>query len=614
MTIYIAGASNAVIEKLNEKISGKFAAYDKEQCEKDGGMCVFIETEGTTQTIDYNIRLKRIKTEDDEITANRILHSVQQSKWFHSTRGSGGVEVDFLKAVKSGLATDGGLYLPESIPKFTSDDFKLLSGQHYRECAQYVLESFNSTSELKPARLRELISRAYSPERWDDDEICVLKTPKGADPTIHVMELWHGPTAAFKDFALQLFPKFFSESISGDESQYVILAATSGDTGVAAISGFMQEKGIAVLVLYPKDGVSEVQRQQMLSYDGGNVRILGVDADFDFCQSTVKKIFTDDSYRSELLSNSGSVLSSANSINWGRLLPQIVYYVYSYSHLISKGLVDPHSDNESKRQIDVVVPTGNFGNILSAYYAKLSGLPIRKLVCASNVNNVLTDFIEKGVYDIREKGLTPTASPSIDILKSSNVERLLYLLSGGDTVEVSRLMQELDTNKHFTVSEGILKELKISFSSGYCTEEECLKTIKLVQESHDYLLDTHTAVAYKVMNDYIETRESVVPIILASTASFAKFPDAVQEGLRGESAASLKPYDVIATYKELTSSTSATVPRALAQVFQSERPTTTPRTCERSHDAILKVLSVCYNRCFLICQKYLRRFSCHVFF
>eukprot|EP01060_Flectonema_neradi_P040619 TRINITY_DN9345_c0_g1_i1.p1 TRINITY_DN9345_c0_g1~~TRINITY_DN9345_c0_g1_i1.p1 ORF type:complete len:603 (+),score=119.50 TRINITY_DN9345_c0_g1_i1:134-1942(+) len=592
MSIFVAGATEEVLKKLGEKMpQKKVMAYDHKEYTANGGVCVFVEKEGTRASIEYDVRLKSAKNESDDTTAERIKAALSQSKWFRSTRGNGGDNTDFLKAVRSGLAQDGGLFLPESIPSFSADDFKLLSGQSYRECAQYVLESFNATSSLKPSRLRELISRSYSTERWDDDDICVIKTPSGEDPTIHVMELWHGPTAAFKDFALQLFPKFFSESIAGEGSQYVILAATSGDTGVAAISGFMQEEGIAVLVLYPKDGVSEVQRQQMLSCDGGNVRVLGVDADFDFCQSTVKKIFTDTDFKSSLHADHNATLSSANSINWGRLLPQIVYYIYSYGHLISLGQVDPHSETPEKREFDVVVPTGNFGNILSAYYAKLAGLPIRKLVCASNVNNVLTDFIDKGVYDIRDKGLQQTSSPSIDILKSSNVERLLFLLSGGDAEEVSRMMKLLDTEGHFTVSPGILAELKKSFSSGFCTEKECLSTIKTVQETNNYLLDTHTAVAYKVMKDYINTRESAVPIVLASTASFAKFPDAVQEGLQGKESATLQPYDVIATYDALKESTSASVPRALARIFQSGKTTPPPRTCEKSHDAILKELT-----------------------
>eukprot|EP01064_Diplonema_japonicum_P036162 TRINITY_DN8049_c0_g1_i2.p1 TRINITY_DN8049_c0_g1~~TRINITY_DN8049_c0_g1_i2.p1 ORF type:complete len:613 (+),score=116.58 TRINITY_DN8049_c0_g1_i2:37-1875(+) len=575
------GLADAVVEVEGE--------IDLTTLKEYGGPVVYVAGCEVNVTYEqtYDVKVMRWEGEGDASVEDRVAKRLSFSRWFRSTRGAGGEGHDFLSVVRKGIAADGGLFMPQSIPSFTSSDFEYLSGLSYVNTAQHVLESFIQYSPgltISPQELKELIAKAYSPERWEASSVCPITN---VEDNVHVLELFHGPTAAFKDFALQLFPKFFTKSVTNEKSQYVILAATSGDTGVAAISGFMQEQGIAVMVLYPKDGVSAVQKAQMLACEGGNVRVLGVDADFDFCQTSVKQIFNDGEYKATLLKGANSVLSSANSINWGRLLPQIVYYIYGYCQLLGKKVIKVGD------KVDVVVPTGNFGNILSAYFAKAAGLPVRRFVCASNENNVLTDFITTGVYDTRSRGLKLTASPSIDILKSSNVERFLFLLCDGDTEVVKGLMADLDSKGFFELPQELFAKLQEDFTAGFCTEAECLATIKAVQEGNSYLLDTHTAVAYKVMNDY-KKKTDVIPILLASTASFAKFPDAVKEGLDGKTAPSLGTYDVTAVYENLTKRTSAKVPRALSAAVNAPKPPTPPRTCDKSLETLkLELMQFC---------------------
>ena len=585
-----------------------------------GGVVVFFQTEADAQNLQstaheldlYDQRVLLFKDEDEAVAAERLVARLTASPWFTSTRGAGGDGYDFLHVVKSGISPDGGLYMPQALPSFALRELQFLQNLPYAEAATYVLESFlphlNGTRSVSPQELKKLVQKAYSTERWEAQEgqVCPVKTVGAGNDAAHIVELYHGPTAAFKDFALQLFPKFFTKSIARSASQYVILAATSGDTGVAAINGFMQESGIAILVLYPKNGVSAVQKKQMLACDGGNVRVVGVDADFDFCQTTVKKIFNNVQYKETLKQSNNAVLSSANSINWGRLLPQIVYYIHAYARLIKQGVIKVGDE------VDVCVPTGNFGNILSAYVAKKCGLPFRRFVCASNVNNVLTDFIQTGKYTTHNRSLTLTASPSIDILKSSNVERFLYILSGRDDAFVAKCMSDLDSKGEFEVTPAVKAAMDADFASGCCTEAECLETIKDVQDKHDYLLDTHTACGYKVLVDYKKSlREKgvkEVPVLLAATASFAKFPDAVKEvcrmfylpptnqstqGLDGAAAPSLKPYDVKEVYANLAGRVSTKVPAALAKVVAADTDMTDLHVCEKSEDKVMSMLSVC---------------------
>eukprot|EP00755_Sulcionema_specki_P020638 Sspe_Gene.12654::Locus_4323_Transcript_1_1_Confidence_1.000_Length_2067::g.12654::m.12654 len=536
----------------------------------------------------YDIRLWVWRSGDsNESIAGRVIDSVSQTPWFASTRGKGGPGNGFLHVVRKGLSSDGGLFVPNSIPNFTPADLERLSeSTRYTELALRVLEHLipfaPHTRSVTPQELKNLIVKAYSRRLWDSDEVCPVTDLGG----MHMLELHHGPTAAFKDFALQLFPKFFSKAVAGVTDQYVILAATSGDTGVAAIRGFMEE-GIPVMVLYPKDGVSAVQKAQMLACEAEchTIRVLGVDADFDLCQTTVKKMFNDQEYCHRLLSSTSCRLSSANSINWGRLMPQIVYYFWGYMRLVHRDTIKVGD------LVDIAVPTGNFGNILSAYFAKKMGLPVRRFVCASNVNNVLTDFINTGVYDISQRSLTLTASPSIDILRSSNVERFLYLLSDGKAETVKGLMADLDAKQSFKLPDDMMSRLRHDFTAGYCTEAECLASIRRVQKEYGVLIDTHTAVGYKVATDYLSSVDSKIPLLLASTASYAKFPDAVLEGLEGKSAPTLQMgYDIQETYEAIQKhAPQAKVPRALAEAV-SKKLGHTPRTSTASFDEICKQL------------------------
>lgn len=504
---------------------------------------------------------------------------------FISTRGASEAS-NFLDVVRDGLASDGGLYILKQIPTMPGSQIYYFCKQRnlpYVEAAAMILEQLVDAS-ITPSTLYPLILQAYDPSRWSDkDDICpvtpllmgVETTPTregGADAVdghipsasfnaperwaanMSVVELFHGPTAAFKDFALQLFPRYFgTATVTQAKYKYVILAATSGDTGVAAISGFVNAGGHSqVMVLYPMHGVSPVQRTQMLSFDNGTqVRAYAVDSNFDFCQRTLKELFSNAALRDELAVAEPTAvrLSSANSINWGRLIPQVVYYFWAYRHHVQH----PPAGWAFGDPIDVVVPCGNFGNILSGYIAKIMGLPVRKLVVASNQNDVLYDFVKTGTYDMRNRALAVTSSPSIDILKASNVERFLYLLSNGDTDLVERLMHELDTVGVFTLPDGVRAEMQSVFTAGRCSEEDCAATIKRIFElsSGSRLLDPHTAVAVFVAQQFREeellnrdltnptssnTDTDMPPLVIASTAHWAKFPAPVLHSLRGEGA------------------------------------------------------------------------------
>nr|AGT02566.1 threonine synthase [Herpetomonas muscarum] len=506
---------------------------------------------------------------------------------FNSTRGGEEGE-SFLTVVRRGLSSDGGLYMLKSIPAMAPSQLAHLctaKGLMYVEVAQSVLEMLVGGG-VAPALLYPNVLLAYDQARWSGrTDVCPvtpLLVEEHADfdaadvahrwmNNVSVMELYHGPTAAFKDFALQLFPRYFQTAVEDDARQqqkqqqhdgeaavsaeakdkYIILAATSGDTGVAAISGFVNAGGHAkVMILYPMHGVSPVQQLQMLSFDDGKqVEVFGLSDDFDFCQKTVKTIFSDDALKARLArSNPPSRLSSANSINWGRLIPQVVYYVWAYRQHVQRAaqLVSTRQDNwRFGDVIDVVVPCGNFGNILAAYFAKKMGLPIRKLVVASNKNDVLFEFVQTGRYDIRSRKLAVTASPSIDILKASNVERLLFLLTDGDTAAVATMMAQLETDGVFELSEPMKQRMSETFTAGYCTEEECAATIKEVFEAsrHTRLLDPHTAVAVHVAREFrkrvyldvaLDPTTPVPPLVIASTAHWAKFPEPVLHAIRGE--------------------------------------------------------------------------------
>lgn len=434
---------------------------------------------------------------------------------YESTRGSR-LKKTGAQAIIQGIAEDKGLYVPETIPAlpFNIEEMK---GKSYKEIAFKVIGAFfdDFTSE----EMGYCIDGAYD-SKFTASDVVEIKEAGGA----HFLELYHGKTAAFKDMALSILPYLMTTSMKkeGVTDKVCILTATSGDTGKAALEGFADVPGTEIVVFYPTGGVSQVQERQMITQQGANTHVFAIRGNFDDAQSGVKKIFNDDDFASELAAH-GVKLSSANSINVGRLVPQVAYYVYSYIKLMERGVL------KAGEPMNVVVPTGNFGNILAAFYAREMGMPINKFICASNDNKVLTDFINTGVYDIREsvRQFYCTNSPSMDILISSNLERLLYLLSGRDGQTVRGLMEQLDKEKVYEAPESVRDGLG-DFYGGFSLEKETLDTIGKMWSENGYLMDTHTAVAYKVYQDYVkETGDTETPAVIASTASAYKFAESV---------------------------------------------------------------------------------------
>lgn len=423
------------------------------------------------------------------------------------------------QAIVEGLSRDGGLYLPESIPQLTLADIRALARLSYPERAAKIMKLY--LEEFSEEELLGFAQKAYGPAKFDTP--AAAPVVQLADNT-YIQELWHGPTCAFKDMALQMLPYLLTASLkkTGEEKTVCILVATSGDTGKAALEGFRDVDRTKILVFYPDGGVSEIQKLQMVTQEGRNVGVCAVRGNFDDAQTGVKRIFSDAQLRGTLASR-GYFLSSANSINWGRVLPQIVYYVSSYCDLLASG------DIEEGQTVNVCVPTGNFGNILSGFYAKKMGVPIGRLICASNENNVLTDFIRTGTYD-RNRPFYQTASPSMDILISSNLERLLYLLSGSDE-EVRGYMQALAETGRYTVSERVFRAVQAEFSCGFCTDAQGAQMIGKTFREKNYLLDTHTAVACTVLEGYrAETGDGTLTVV-ESTASPFKFCASVLDAL-----------------------------------------------------------------------------------
>ncbi len=428
-----------------------------------------------------------------------------------STRNKN-VSVSAAKAISLGISADGGLFLPESIPVITPEELEVLKVSSYKERARLVLSKF--LTDFTDEEITACVEGAYtgSFENEQPAPIAVL----GSE--ISILELWHGPTCAFKDLALQLLPYLLTTSSKKvGAGKTVILVATSGDTGKAALEGFRDVENTDIIVFYPSEGVSAMQKLQMDSQEGDNVCVCAIKGNFDDAQSRVKEIFTD-AEMNKKLSSAGYNFSSANSINWGRVVPQIVYYLSAYCDMLADG-------NNDDNEFNVVVPTGNFGNILAAYYAKLMGVPIKKLICASNSNNVLTDFINTGVYD-RNRDFYTTISPSMDILISSNLERMLYMLSGDDS-QVAAWQDSLKKTGKFTVSDEIKAKITENFVGGCASDEETLETIKDVFDEYGYLMDTHTAVAFSVYKKYRETVGDTTPVLIASTASPYKFANSV---------------------------------------------------------------------------------------
>lgn len=458
-----------------------------------------------------------------------------KSCFYKSTR-SNDVTITSSEAIVKGLAHDGGLYVPVEFPVLDKS-FEELKNMNYRELAFYIMEKF--LTDFSDEELLYCVNNAYD-EKFESKDIAPLTESVG----VHFLELFHGPTLAFKDMALSILPyllKAASRRLDIEE-EIVILTATSGDTGKAALEGFADVDGTRIIVFFPEDGVSEIQKRQMVTQEGKNTFVVGIEGNFDDAQRGVKEAFSDVQFNNEL-NDRGYMFSSANSINIGRLVPQIVYYFYAYLNLVKEEKIS------TDEKINVVVPTGNFGNILAAYYAKKLGLPVNKFICASNDNNVLYDFINTGVYDIARE-FKKTISPSMDILISSNLERFLYEISGNDADMINDLMNNLKEKGRYEISDKMKEGLQ-DFYGGYIDDKKTCETIKKVYDSSSYLIDTHTAVAYAVYENYKEETGDNTQTIIASTASPYKFTRSVMKSIK-EGFENYSDFDLIREMSRLT--------------------------------------------------------------
>ena len=477
------------------------------------------------------------------------------------TRGNVEAPLSFCEAIVEGIAQGGGLFVPQEIPTMSVEEICALAELPYAQRAASVYRAFGV--DVDDADIDALMAGAYGAQ-FDDERIApVVDLGEG----FHILELFHGPTSAFKDMALQCLPRFFEHATGKLREQgrldhdHLILVATSGDTGKAALEGFAGREHVSICVFYPDGGVSDIQLRQMTTQRGDNVNVFAARGDFDDCQTSVKQAFGDAEFTQRLMAEHGLALSSANSINWGRLMPQIVYYMSAYADMAAAGTVAPGDE------IDVCVPTGNFGNILAAYYAKRIGTPIARLVCASNENNVLTDFIQTGAYDIRERSLSLTPSPSMDILVSSNLERQLFELTGRDAARVRTWMAQLSAEKHFEVDDETRTRMQQLYAAGCVDNDACLAEIGRVFAEKRYILDPHTAVALKVA----QANKTERPMLVASTAHWAKFGPNVWRGLHGAASSAKLPTEVAAlTGMELNdliaTETGSSVPAGLAEL------------------------------------------------
>ena len=478
---------------------------------------------------------------------------------YNSTR-SNGTPVKASEAILKGLSDDGGLFVPDRIPALDKS-LQELSGLTYKEVAYEVMKLF--LTDFTEEELKQCINNAYD-SKFDTEVIAPLVEAEGA----YYLELFHGATIAFKDMALSILPHLLITSAKKNQvkNEIVILTATSGDTGKAALAGFAGVKGTKIIVFYPKHGVSPIQEKQMVTQKGDNTCVIGITGNFDDAQTGVKKLFGDKELATEM-DKAGYQFSSANSINIGRLVPQIVYYVYAYAQLLKEGRI---ADGEA---INVVVPTGNFGNILAAFYAKNMGLPIKKLICASNDNKVLYDFFETGVYD-RNREFVLTTSPSMDILISSNLERLIYRIAGNDAEKNAALMAALSGQGKYEIT-AEMKEKLADFYGNYATEKETAATIKELYEETGYVIDTHTAVAATVYNKYKAQTKDEAKTVIASTASPFKFTRSVMEAIDEKYAA----MDDFALVDELSKLANVKVPNAIEEIRTA--PVLHDRVCDK---------------------------------
>ena len=469
---------------------------------------------------------------------------------YRSTR-SNSEPVTASQAILKGLSDDGGLFVPDHIPALDKS-LSELAGMSYQQVAYEVMKLF--LTDFTEEELKNCINNAYD-SKFDTEKIAPLVQADDA----YYLELFHGSTIAFKDMALSILPHLMITSARKNniKNEIVILTATSGDTGKAALAGFADVKGTRIIVFYPKNGVSPIQEKQMLTQKGANTHVVGIHGNFDQAQSAVKAMFNDKAL-AETMDAAGYQFSSANSINIGRLVPQIVYYVYAYSKLFAQGAV------AKDEKINIVVPTGNFGNILAAFYAKNMGLPVAKLICASNANNVLTDFIKTGIYD-RNRPFHTTISPSMDILISSNLERLLYHLSGSDDAQIREWFGSLSKTGRYEVTDEVKKAIADEFYAGCCDDEQTKACIKEIYDEYSYTCDTHTAVAVKVYKDYAAATGDKTKTVIASTASPYKFSGSVLAAIGKDTNA-----DEFGLVDELAEVSKIPVPASLAALKDKE--------------------------------------------
>ena len=492
---------------------------------------------------------------------------------FTSTRND--LQVTAAQAIAQGISSEGGLFVPSEFPAVSAQELQKLVRMNYKERAAALLSGY--LTGFTPEEIEYCVNGAYT-GTFDNDRPAPVYS---LDKERHILELWHGPTCAFKDLALQILPFLLTVSAkkSAPDKTIVILVATSGDTGKAALAGFADVPGTKIVVFFPQNGVSPMQQLQMTTQKGSNVAVCAIEGNFDDAQTGVKKIFGDAAMQ-KFLQDKKMEFSSANSINFGRLAPQIVYYFSAYCDLVRDGKI------KLGDSVNVAVPTGNFGNILAAYYAKEMGLPIGKLICASNRNNVLADFMESGTYD-RNRPFFATTSPSMDILISSNLERLLFHLMDEDDKAVAGLMESLKKDGRYTVSEEILSRLQKDFAGGCCSEEDCAATIKDLFDRYGYLCDTHTAVAVKVCEEYRRKTGDETRTVIASTASPFKFPHAVLSALGGE----VKGLDEFAVAEKLEQVSGCEMPRQLRDLKEKQVRFTDVFSRENMLDALKKALN-----------------------
>ena len=477
------------------------------------------------------------------------------------------------QAILKGLADDGGLFVPVSIPKLPVS-LGELKEMTYQETAYTVMKEF--LTDFTEEELKSCIAKAYD-SKFDTEEIAPLAKVEDA----YYLELFHGVTIAFKDMALSILPHLLTTSAKKNQvkNEIVILTATSGDTGKAALAGFADVEGTKIIVFYPKNGVSHVQELQMVTQKGDNTSVVAIHGNFDNAQSGVKAMFENKELGKEL-NEAGYQFSSANSINIGRLVPQVVYYVYAYAKLLQ------NEEIAEDEEINVVVPTGNFGNILATYYAKNMGIPIAKLICASNENKVLYDFFQTGTYD-RNREFVLTTSPSMDILISSNLERLIYKISGEDARKDTDLMTELKTKGSYAIT-GEMKANLADFAAGYATEEQVAKTIHDIYEDTGYVMDTHTAVAATVYKAYREDSKDDRKTVIASTASPYKFAGSVMSAIDPK----YKGQDDFKLIEELQKVSGTEIPNAIKEIINAEIRHNTECDVDQMEQTVKNILGV----------------------